>query len=100
MRIFLTAKHWQMFIFLCIGIAINNFTVEGQPEITAVLRVTGFLISFSWPLAIGHGLYNFLPAKVEMNYNLFIINWFVFILAYCAMLIYSDGAGMTFDGLA
>lgn len=100
MRLFLTAKHWQIFILLSAGIAIYNFTIVGQPEITTVLRVTGLLISFSWQLAVGHELYNFLPAKVEMNYNLFIINWFVFILAYCAILIYSDGEGATFTGWA
>jgi len=100
MTIFLTAKHWQIFVFLSIGLLINNSTVEGQPEITAVLRVTGLLIYFSWQLSIAHGLYNFLPAKVEMNYKLFIINWFVFIVACCAVLIYSDGEGMTFSGLA
>ncbi|HEY5746134.1 MAG TPA: hypothetical protein VIU12_08670 [Chryseolinea sp.] len=100
MKFFLTAKHWQIFILLCIGIAINSFTIVGQPEITTVLRVTGLLISFSWQLSVGHGLYNFLPAKVEMNYNLFVINWFVFIVAYCAVLIFSDGEGMIFTGVA
>jgi hypothetical protein len=77
MRLFLTAKHWQIFIVLLIGVLLGNFTFVGHPEISVAVRVTGFLITFAWQLSIGHGLYQFLPAKVEVKYNLFIINWFV-----------------------
>jgi peptidoglycan/LPS O-acetylase OafA/YrhL len=100
MRLFLTAKHWQIFIVLLIGLLLGNFTVVGHPEISVAVRVTGFLITFAWQLSIGHGLYQFLPAKVEVKYNLFIINWFVVMVVICAASIYSDGEGMTFTGVA
>jgi hypothetical protein len=101
MRLFLTAKHWQIFIVLSIGYLLANVDLDlGWPrDIRVALNITGFLISFVWHLAVGHGLYGFLPARVEMKYNLFVINWFVLIVTYCAVLILSEGMGMIFRGV-
>lgn len=104
MRLFLTAKHWQIFIVLSMGCLLANvdlgWSLGWSHDIRVALNITGFLISFAWHLAVGHGLYNFLPAKVEMKYNRFVINWFVLIVTYCAVLILLVGMGMTFRGVA
>lgn len=100
MIFFLKAKHWQIFLVLLFGLFNSNFTYVGEPTITVVVRVLGLLIYFSWILFVGHGLYDFLPKKINLNYNLFIINFFIWLTAYSIIIIVSDGEGMTFDGIA
>lgn len=98
--IFLSAKHWQIFLILLIGSFLINFTIEFDLTLTVLLRAVGILIYYSWYLFIGHGLFEYLPKKIELNYNLFVTNFFVWMAAYVAIIIYSDGSGMTFTGLA
>jgi len=95
----LTAKHWQIFILLIIGLIAGNFRVANEPTINAILSVSGILIYAIYPLSIGHFLQDYLPDKVELNHNLFLINVFVWITVYSIIMILSDGQGMTFNGL-
>jgi len=98
-KFFLTAKHWQIFLLFLFGTFNANFTYEGRPTVTIVVRLIGTLISFSWVLFVGHGLYNYLPKKIHFNYNLFLVNFFICLTAYTTVMILSDGDGMTFNGL-
>lgn len=100
MNLILRLKHWQVFIIIILGLSINNFTVVDNPTLTTVLRVIGIAIFFSWGLLVGHGLYNLLPERVDLNYNLFIINSFVWLASYVIVMVISDGEGMTFNGVA
>lgn len=100
MNFFLSAKHWQIFLILLLGSFLINFTIEYDLTLTLLLRAIGMLIYYSWYLFIGHGLFGYLHRKVELNYNLFIINFFVWMAAYIAIIIYSDGSGMIFTGFA
>ena len=100
MKFFLTAKHLQIFLILLFGLFNSNFTYIDKPTITAIVRIIGLLVSFSWILFTGHGLYNYLPNKVKLSYHLFIINWFVVVAGFATVEILSDGEGMVFNGIA
>ncbi|WP_194778309.1 hypothetical protein [Pararhodonellum marinum] len=95
----LTAKHWQIFILLIFGLFVGGSRVENEPTINAILTTAGNLIYGIYPLAIGHFLQDYLPKKIELNYNFFLINFFIWITVSSAIMILSDGEGMTFNGL-
>ena len=95
----LSAKHWQIFILIAIGLIIGSLDIGNEPTLTAVLTIIGVLSYALYPLIIGHSLQEYLPKKVELNYNLFIINVFLWITVYSIVIIISDGQGMTFTGL-
>lgn len=100
MNFILRLKHWQAFIIVIMGLFISNFTVVGDPVLTITLRVIGTVIFFAWGLFAGHGLYQLLPGKIDLNYNLFLINSFIWLASYIVVIVISDGAGMTFNGVA
>jgi hypothetical protein len=99
MNFILRLKHWQVFIILIIGLIIGNFEIEGKQTLTTILLLTGMLTYFSWILFVGHGLYQLLPNKIELNYNLFLMNSFIWLTAYIIVMVISDGQGMTFSGV-
>ena len=100
MNFILRLKHWQIFPILVIGLFLSNFKIDGNQTLTTILLVTGLTFYFSWTLLVGHGLYQLIPDKFELNYNLFIVNSLVWLTAYITIMVLSDGLGMTFKGLA
>jgi hypothetical protein len=100
MNFILRLKHWQVFLALIVGLFVSSFNIEDNPTLTTILLLAGMTIYFSWMLFVGHGLYQLVPDKIELNYNLFIINSFVWLTAYIAIMIISDGEGMSFTGLS
>ena len=94
----LTAKHWQIFLFLIFAIVISNFTIEGQPLLTGIIKSIGLLIIISWPLVLGIELYRYLPERIEMGNTLFIINGMFILLSITAIMVISNGQGMKFSG--
>ena len=95
----LSAKHWQIFILLLVGLIIGSLKIENDATLTSILTIVGIIIYAIYPLALGHFLQEYLPKKVELNHNLFLINVFLWITVYSIVTIISDGEGMTFDGL-
>lgn len=71
MNSILKLKHWQVFIILIAGLILSNINIEGSPMLTTILILIGITTYFSWILLVGHGLYQVLPPRIEMNYNLF-----------------------------
>ncbi len=100
MKLLLRAKNWQMFSLIILGYFLLNFTIEFNPNLTVALKSIGFVLCFFWILIVGHGLHDYLPKKVNLNYDFFVINFFIWIASYIAILIISDGKGMTFHGFA
>jgi len=96
----LKAKHWQIFILLITGITICNLKIATDPVLTLILSIFGLVIYFIWLMAIGNKLHEYLPKKVKLNYDLYLINSFVLILGYAVIMIITDGKGATFTGLA
>src|SRR5882724_8232672 len=92
-------KHWQVFLILLTATFINSFKVEENQVFTSILSLIGGLIYFSWWLAVGRGLFQRLPTGINLNYNFFIVNAFVWLIAYATVMLLSDGQGMTFSGL-
>jgi peptidoglycan/LPS O-acetylase OafA/YrhL len=99
MRFLLTAKHWQVFIVLAMGLFLNNFVVEDNPTLTTIIEVIGYLTYFLWPMLVGHGLQDYFPKKLVLSETFFLINGFISVTAILAMMIISDGQGMSFSGV-
>src|SRR5258708_2965921 len=99
MKFLLTAKHWQVFLILIFILLINNFKIEDNPTFTTSLNIAGYLPYFLWPLLVGQALQAYVPRKVNLNDTFFLINGFIFILTFLAIMIISGGEGMTFNGV-
>lgn len=82
-----------------VGIISGNLTIENDVTLTSLFSILGILFYAFYPLIVGHFLQEYLPNKVELNYNLFLINAFIWIAFYGIITIISDGKGMTFSGL-
>ena len=95
----LSAKHWQIFFLLIVGLIIGSLKIENDTTLTSILTIVGIIIYAIYPMAVGHLLQEYIPKKVELNHNLFLINVFLWITVYSIVIIISDGEGMTFDGL-
>lgn len=94
----LKLKHWQVFIPMVLAFFVMNVTIEGNPQLSGMLTLIGLLIWFSWLFLTGNSLYQLLPARIEVNHTLYIINSFLWIAVYAIIMIISDGQGMTFEG--
>lgn len=99
MKLVLRLKHWQVFIILLVAMAVNNISVETIPGAAAIIPLLGGITCFLFWLAVGHRLYQLLLDKIDLHYNFFLINSFVWLLTYAAIYILSDGQGMTFTGI-
>ena len=96
----LKLKHWQVFFILLVGLFMCGLKIEDNYMLTSAILLAGSLIYYMWPLLIGHGLYLILPEKIDINYNLFLINGVICIVAPSVGMIITDGKEMTFHGLA
>jgi hypothetical protein len=96
----LTLRNWQVFLILIAGLVLANVSIEDNPNLTLVFLLLGMTTYFAWILLTGHGLYQLLPGKIKLNYNLFIVNSGVWLVAYTVIMTISDGKGMTFTGFA
>jgi CDP-diglyceride synthetase len=92
-------KHWHIFLIIVLGLFIRNFSVNNEPTYQTIFSITGTVIYFLYTFLIGHELYQLLPRKVELNYNLFVVNSFVWLTAYIIVMILSNGQGMVFHGI-
>lgn len=100
MEFILKLKHWQIFILLIVGFMAGATTIEDNSILTTILRISGPMIYFLYPLLVGHALYQIAPSKAGLNYNFFLINSFIWLACYAAVMVISDGQGMKFEGLA
>ena len=100
MKLFMKAKNWQYFILIMLGYFFLNFTIEFNIPLTIALKSIGFVLCFFWILIIGHGLYDYLPKNINLNYDFFVINFFIWLASYVIIIIISDGKGMIFHGFA
>ena len=99
MAILLRFKSWMIFMIIILGLLIGNITVENQPSISIFLRIIGITVYIIYPLLIGHFLQNYLPRRIELSYNFFLVNTFLWFTTYSLIIILSGGQGMTFTGL-
>ncbi|MBL0745961.1 hypothetical protein [Chryseolinea lacunae] len=99
MRFILRLKHWQTFLLLMTAAVLSDFTLIGNPTVTKILSFAGGVFYFVWLLMIGHGLYQRLPRKIELNYNLFVINVFIMLVVVAVIKTLTDGV-FSLKGLA
>ena len=99
MKWILSLKHWQVFLLLSLATFLNNLTVVNSRLWTVILSSTGGMMYFLFWLLVGHQLYQLLPDKIQLNYNFFIINAFIWLSSYAAAFIIADEQGMSFTGI-
>lgn len=97
MRNILHLKHWQIFLILLLIMLVGNTEIEGQDELNLTLSLTGFVLYCVILILYGHYLYDYLPKRVELNYNLFVINSFIYVATTIAgtLLFGSEGLHLT-----
>lgn len=83
-----------------LALVLNNFTIEDNELLTTIFSITGVIIYSMWPLLVGHGLYQIAPDNINLNYNFFVLNSFVWLTTWIFIMIVSNGQGMEFDGIA
>jgi len=99
MKTLLKLKHYHIFLIVLLGIILMGFKVEGNTHLTAFLYIVGTVLWLLWPLAVGHELHKLLPRKIEVNYNLFVVNLILTVTVVALVSILSDGEEMTFRGV-
>ena len=95
----LQLKHWQNFLILFLSLFISNTTIENSPLWNDILGNIGVVLLFSILLTYGHGLYSYLPPKIDLNYNFFIINGFLVITTLIAVGILTESNKVSFTGI-
>ncbi|RDV10244.1 hypothetical protein DXT99_26695 [Pontibacter diazotrophicus] len=78
---------------------VGNTTIEGYSTVNDVLGVIGVVLFFSLLIAYGHYLYDYLPRKIKLNYNLFIINAFLTIASLIAVAILTESNKVSLTGI-
>jgi hypothetical protein len=98
-KIILKGEHWQFFIIIILGFILQNFTIEGKPILNLTFVLIGASLYFAWVIMAGNTLFQILPKKIELNYNLWVVNSFIWLITYFAVIVLSDGQGMKFNGV-
>ncbi|TPE44608.1 hypothetical protein [Pontibacter mangrovi] len=100
MKAILKAKHWQIFVILMLLSFLSNISI-GDSSILEVFFASLFLIAIiSFPIIIGNELYEYVPEKMKLNYNLFLVNGALVLLIVGIALAFGDGQHYEFSGLA
>lgn len=92
------AKTWQIFILLILGIFISNFSIDNDPVFTSLISILGGVIYFIYPFSLAHLLQVYLPSRVKLSHNFYLINTFIWAATYSSIIIITDGRGMVFRG--
>jgi peptidoglycan/LPS O-acetylase OafA/YrhL len=100
MTFILKLRHWQVFPIILLGAILYGFTFIGHETLTTISTVAGGVILFSWTLLTGHALYQILPERIKLNYNLFLLNSFISLTAFLTIRIVYEGQDFSFDGFA
>jgi hypothetical protein len=84
-------KSWLVFPYIVIAILLFNFSIQGNHVASSILNVVGLLMLSSWYVMVGHELYQLVPPKIEYNYNLFIINFCMWVTSFGINRVYAEG---------
>ncbi len=63
---------------------IGNFEIEEHDELNKAVSLIGLLLNLAILMVYGHYLYDFLPKGISLNYNLFMVNGFIYAAAIVA----------------
>lgn len=86
----LKAKHWQVFTFLAITYFLSTYCTDKSVVSVAVFTV--LLVGYiGWYALLGNSLYKYLPRKVDYNVTWFLLDAFLLIALYGAIMIFFDG---------
>jgi len=96
---FLRLKHWQIFCIIIPAFILQNFTWEMHVEATIIIKLTGSLGYFIWPLIMGDALHNIAGKKYDLNHNFFLINALVFLISIILVFLLAGPEGFHVAGL-
>ena len=95
----LAMKRGQVFPIILIGGLFSILTIEGYPQLTLVTKILGAIFYALWPLLVANELQHLLPKKVQLNFNFFLANTFIWLAFLFGSIIIIDGSGMRFTGV-
>lgn len=88
-----------MFIIILVaGVCINS-DVQSDPYVDQILFLIGSLFFLLWPLILGHELYHHVPKRITLNYTLFVVNGFLWIVADIILVFIFNGEFESNNGL-
>lgn len=96
----LAMKRGQVFPIILIGGFCSILTIEEYPQLTMWVKILGTILYALWPLLVANELQQLLPKKIQLNFNLFLVNAFVWLAFLFGSIIIIDGPGITFTGLS
>lgn len=88
-----------MFIIIILAGLFANLKIENSPLLTLALSYSGSIFFLLWPLILGHELYQLVPKRITLKYNLFLINGFLWLMAYTVLIFIYDGNFHSNNGL-
>ena len=94
----LKTQPWVIFILLIVGLLMSNFTVDNDTLTTLILKIIGCTICFIYPFTVGCILTDYLPERVRLNFNFYLVNSFIWFMTYSIITVFSDGQDKTFTG--
>lgn len=86
----LKAKHWIVFIIFAAFYFIDNY-LRFDLVIASCVLITAIVFYVGWYIMLGNALYNYLPGKTDYSLTWFLIDGFLIIIAYAAVIILYDG---------
>jgi len=98
MKNLVKANPWVVFLMVTIGGGLVKFSVSDYPTTTAVIRIFGMAMCLAYPLSLQQVMQEYVPIKVPMKENFYLLNGFVWFAAYSTVMVLSGGEGMVFTG--
>lgn len=91
MDLLLKMKHWQIFMLLLLAAIASDLSWTGHELLTLMINVLGVTVYYVWYFAVGLELSEQVPKKVGLPKTFFIINGFVVVLSFLALVGFFDG---------
>ncbi|MFC3197675.1 hypothetical protein ACFOET_08630 [Parapedobacter deserti] len=70
-----------VFFLVIIGARLINFTSVDSPTVTTIIRIIGAAMCAAYPLSLQQVIQDYVPKKVTVNENFYLINGFVWFAA-------------------
>jgi len=94
MNLFLSAKHWQLFIIFCGSAFLSDFVTT----FSIFFNLLGVGVYLAWMYAISVGMQKMVPPPAKMNVTLFKVFFFIPAIYFILILIVMDYFTKSFGG--
>ncbi|MGV3764469.1 hypothetical protein [Parapedobacter sp.] len=81
MKSLVSANPLVVFFLVIIGARLTNFTSVDNPTVISIIRIMGIIMCAAYPLSLQQVVQDYVPKKVTVNENFYLINGFVWFAA-------------------